>query len=176
MRGGRSDTGNDALHATKSEVGCDAVIEHDQIELARGNDAQAIAELSRGAIEYGLPWRWTPARVLLSIRDRETNVLVARDGQTLAGFGIMKYREDDAHLLLLAVDPTRQRRGLGSTLVSWLERTAIVAGITFIRVEARDGNLPARSLYDRLGFRETGLIKGYYLGAEHAVCFEKRLR
>jgi ribosomal-protein-alanine N-acetyltransferase len=147
-----------------------------QIELARAADAEAIARLSKHAIEHGLPWRWTPARVLHSIRDRETNVVVARDGAVLAGFGIMKYRDEDAHLLLLAVDPNRRRRGLGTALLAWLESSAVTAGIVCIRVEARGENLTARSFYDRLGYRETGLIKGYYQGAEDAVCLEKRLR
>ena len=152
------------------------MIDNVEIQLARTADAEAIARLSKEAIEHGLPWRWTPARVLQSIRDRETNVVVARDGGTLAGFGIMKYREDDAHLFLLAVDPARRRRGLGSALLAWLESSASIAGIGFIRVETRGENLVARSFYDRLGYRETGLIKGYYQGAEDAVCLEKRLR
>jgi ribosomal-protein-alanine N-acetyltransferase len=152
------------------------VIHNVEIQLARTADAEAIARLSKQAIEHGLPWRWTPARVLQSIRDRETNVVVVRDGGTLAGFGIMKYREDDAHLFLLAVDPARRRRGLGSALLAWLESSASTAGIGFIRVETRGENLVARSFYDRLGYRETGLIKGYYQGAEDAVCLEKRLR
>lgn len=152
------------------------MIDNVEIELARAADAEAIARLSKQAIEHGLPWRWTPARVLHSIRDRETNVVVAREGGALAGFGIMKYGDDDAHLFLLAVDPGRRRRGLGSKMLSWLEHSAETAGLGCIRVEARGENLTARSFYDRLGYRETGLIKGYYQGAEDAVCLEKRLR
>jgi len=61
-------------------------------------------------------------------------------------------------------------------MLSWLEHSAETAGLGYIRVEARGENLTARSFYDRLGYRETGLIKGYYQGAEDAVCLEKRLR
>jgi [ribosomal protein S18]-alanine N-acetyltransferase len=151
-------------------------IEHVQIRLARERDAEPIARLSRQAIEYGLPWKWTPARVLNCIHDRETNVVVARDGSRVTGFGIMKYCDEDAHLFLLAVDPMRRRCGIGSTIIAWLERTAVTAGLTFIRVEARSENLAARAFYARLGYRESGCIRGYYQGVEDAVRIEKQLR
>jgi hypothetical protein len=48
------------------------------IRLARLADAGPIARMSRELIEYGLRWRWTPARVAASIRAPEVNVLVAR--------------------------------------------------------------------------------------------------
>jgi hypothetical protein len=35
-------------------------------------------------------------------------VLVARDDERVAGFGIMEYWRTDAHLLLLAVRPERR--------------------------------------------------------------------
>lgn len=99
------------------------------IVLARRADAAAIAALSRMTIEQGLPWRWTPARVLRAIEHRETNVAVVRDGDTLLGFGIMRYAGETAHLLLLAVRPAHRRGGIGSALLRWLEDVASAAGI-----------------------------------------------
>jgi ribosomal-protein-alanine N-acetyltransferase len=61
-----------------------------------------------------------------------------------AGFGIMKYGEDEAHLLLLAVRPAHARCGVGRTLVDWLEGSARVAGIARISLEARFSNVDAR--------------------------------
>ncbi|MGZ9059703.1 MAG: hypothetical protein ACXW14_10735, partial [Burkholderiaceae bacterium] len=69
------------------------------ISLARLADAPRIAALSRDAIESGLNWSWTPQRVVRSMRDAATNTIVVREGEMLAGFAIMKYREEDAHLL-----------------------------------------------------------------------------
>jgi ribosomal-protein-alanine N-acetyltransferase len=83
------------------------------LKLARPADAAAIAALSRDLIEYGLRWRWRPRRVAASIRAPEVNVLVARIHDNLAGFAIMRYGDDVAHLDLLAVAPsvsTRRRR------------------------------------------------------------------
>lgn len=145
-------------------------IEH-AIRMAQRADAPAIARMSRDLIEHGLGWSWTAPRVLRSILDQHSNVIVASvSGATaLAGFGIMKYHDDEAHLLLLAVQRTQRRRGLGAALVAWLEASAQVAGIGTIYLEARARNGPARAFYRRLGYREIQQVEGYYSGREASV-------
>jgi len=139
------------------------------LRLATRDDAQAIAQLSRDRIEQGLGWSWTALRVLRSIRDRETNVVVALDASESLGFGIMKYHDEEAHLLLLAVRAERVRQGIGTALVDWLERSALVAGIGRVSLEARASNASARAFYLRLGYREIQSLPGYYQGREACV-------
>ncbi|MDM0051782.1 GNAT family N-acetyltransferase [Variovorax sp. J22R115] len=146
-----------------------------EITLAQPADAQDIAELSRDAIERGLSWRWTERRVRRSIRDEATNVVVARRQGVLLGFAIMQYGDDDAHISLFAVQASQRRSGLGSALLAWLEATAGVAGIRTIRLEARAGNVAAKSFYGRHGFTEFGTSPGYYEDVEDAVRMVKRL-
>ena len=139
------------------------------LRLATRDDAQAIAQLSRDRIEQGLGWSWTALRVLRSIRDRETNVVVALDASESLGFGIMKYHDEEAHLLLLAVRAERVRQGIGTALIDWLERSALVAGIGRVSLEARASNASARAFYLRLGYREIQSLPGYYQGREACV-------
>ena len=61
------------------------------LRLARETDALRIAQMSRDQIERGLGWSWTTQRVLRSIFDAETNVVVAFAAGKLCGFAIMKY-------------------------------------------------------------------------------------
>lgn len=147
------------------------------IRLAQWTDATTIAVMSRDLIERGLGWSWTAARVRRSIVDRHTNVVIAQDSHgAIAGFGIMKYDEEEAHLLLLAVRPALGRQGIGTALLHWLERSAQVAGIAQIQVEARVTNGAARSFYRRHGYREVALLPGYYSGREASVRLVKELR
>lgn len=147
------------------------------IRLAHWNDATPIAVMSRDLIERGLGWSWTAARVRRSIVDRHTNVVVMPTAEGgIAGFGIMKYDDEEAHLLLLAVRPALGRRGIGSRLVHWLEKAALVAGIRQIQLEARVTNGAARSFYRRHGYREVALLPGYYSGREASVRLVKELR
>ncbi len=149
------------------------------LRLARAADAPSIAALSRDRIEHGLGWRWTAPRVLRSIGDRDSNVVVATEGQgksaRLLGFGIMKYHDDEAHLLLLAVPVHAARRGTGSALLHWLERSARVAGIGQVYLEARLTNGAARGFYAKLGYREIQTLPGYYQGREACVRLAKDL-
>jgi ribosomal-protein-alanine N-acetyltransferase len=139
------------------------------LRLARPAEATAIATLSRDLIEYGLLWRWTSMRVEASIRAANVNVLVARVHEKIAGFGIMRYGDDDAHLDLLAVAPLYRRLGVGRQLVEWLEKCAVVAGIFNVALEVRAGNEGAQLFYQRMGYRELAHLPGYYQGIEAAL-------
>jgi [ribosomal protein S18]-alanine N-acetyltransferase len=139
------------------------------LRLARPGDAAAIARLSRDSIEYGLQWRWTPARVTASIRASNVNVLVACIHSNLAGFAIMRYGDDIAHLDLLAVAPSYRRAGVGRQLLEWLEKCAVVAGIFKVALEVRAGNEEAQLFYKRMGYRTLLHLPGYYQGVEAAL-------
>jgi ribosomal-protein-alanine N-acetyltransferase len=141
-----------------------------KIAPARIADAARIARLSRDWIEDGLPWSWTPQRVAASIRRRDALVVVARDAErTIAGFAIMRYGDDDAHLDLLGVCPDHRGRGLGRELVEWLEKPALVAGIRSIRLEVRESNVAGRRFYEHLGYRLLQRLPGYYQGRESGL-------
>jgi ribosomal-protein-alanine N-acetyltransferase len=141
-----------------------------QLAPARMADAARIARLSRDWIENGLPWSWTPQRVAASVRRRDALVVVARAADaTIAGFAIMRYGDDDAHLDLLGVCPGHRGHGLGGRLVEWLEKPALVAGIRSIRLEVRESNVAARRFYERLGYRVVQRLPGYYQGRESAL-------
>lgn len=148
-----------------------------EIELARLPDASAIAVMSRDYIERGLGWSWTVSRVRHSIRNQATNVIVAheREQGAISGFAIMSYRDERAHLLLLAVRPRRRRHGIGRALIAWLDETAYVAGIGAIELEVRANNLDARLFYRHFGFVERETLSGYYGGVEAAVRMERNL-
>lgn len=131
---------------------------------ARLADAPAMAAMSRDLIEAGLPWRYTPPRMAMMIRERETMALVASEGTLLHGFAVMHFGDEQAHLVLLCVQPTQRHRGIGRGLLQWLIDSARVAGITAIELELRADNASALAFYRRLGFVETQWLPGYYGG------------
>lgn len=148
-----------------------------RLEPARRADAEAIARMSRRLIETGLRWRWHPGAIRRSLRDEDTEIVVARMGQRLAGFALMKFdfREHRAHLLLLAVSPAWRRRGIARSLCDWLEKIARRGGIEELRLEVRAENDAALAFYRALGFRERGVLRGYYQGSEDAIRLSRRL-
>jgi ribosomal-protein-alanine N-acetyltransferase len=139
-------------------------------------DAQAIAVMSRDLIEAGLGWEYRRERIAKMIGDSETVALVARDAPRVAGFAIMTFGDDRAHLSLLAVRPSHQRRGIARTLVEWLLESTMTAGMASVHVELRASNAAAFALYRDLGFDETLRVPGYYRGREAAVRMIRLLR
>ena len=146
------------------------------LEFARPRDAEPVALLSRNLIETGLAWTYRPERVAQMIADRESVALVARDAAQVAGFAIMAFGDERAHLSLMAVRPSHQRRGIARRLLGWLVESAEIAGMATIHVELRADNSPAYALYDAMGFSETLRERGYYQGRETAVRMIRMLR
>ena len=146
------------------------------IRFATRDDADAIATLSRDEIEGGLPWTWRAPRVRHAIADADTNVIVGGLSGRVDAFGLMYYAQDDAHLLLFAVQRSQQRRGVGSALLQWLEQAARAAGAQRIRVEARMDNVAARSFYNERGYHEREIVRAMYSDRLDGVKLEKWLR
>ncbi|MCZ4314394.1 GNAT family N-acetyltransferase [Comamonadaceae bacterium G21597-S1] len=146
------------------------------IRLAHRAEAHAIARMSRDWIEHGLGWSWTAQRVSQAIDDASTNVAVLLKDERLEGFGIMQYPDDGAaHLVLLAVSPLLRHRGMGKQLLRWLEHSARLAGSTEIRLECRADNVNAIAFYQHLGYRQGGMVGGYYEGRIDAVRLHKHV-
>jgi ribosomal protein S18 acetylase RimI-like enzyme len=146
------------------------------LRLAAPADAVPIAAMSRELIEAGLPWTWTPERVARNLVRPDTLVLTARDGAPLAGFAIMQFGEERAHLSLLAVRTDCQRQGVARRMLEWLTASALTAGIAGVDLELREANRGARRFYINQGFAETARVSGYYRGVETAVRMQREIR
>jgi ribosomal-protein-alanine N-acetyltransferase len=146
------------------------------LKLAAPSDAAPIAAMSRELVEAGLPWSWTPERVARNLRQPETLALTAHDAEQLAGFAIMQFGEERAHLSLLAVRADCQRQSIARRLLEWLTESALTAGIASIHLELREINLGARHFYLEQGYTETERIPGYYRGVETAVRMRRDIR
>ena len=158
---------------------CDLVTvieDNTRIGFARLSDANEIGVMSKNEIEHGLGWKYSPEKIATLIGDRSRNVVVARVGCSLAGFGIMTYYEDQANLDLLAVKQNFRRMRIGTHVVRWLEKAALTAGAFNIFVQVRSRNVGAIEFYESLGFLVLDEQKGYYRGIEAGLIMAKTLR
>src|SRR5206468_642111 len=126
-------------------------------------------------IEHGLGWSWTPGRVRGAIADSATNVAVAHEAERLVGFGIMKYGDEKAHLVLLATSADHREHGVGGQLVDWLEECARTAGLERIELEVRADNPGALAFYGLRGYARFATVPGYYQGRIAALRLVKTL-
>ena len=147
-----------------------------ELRLARAADAAGMARMSRELIETGLGWTYDAPRIARLIAHRDTLALVADDRFGLAGFAILQFGDEHAHLVLLAVQPRCQRRGVARRMLGWLLESARTAGIAELSLELRAGNAGARAFYRSVGFDDAGLLPGYYGRREAALRMVRVLR
>ena len=93
-------------------------------------------------------------------------LFLARDLVSAAaqGFSLLRTVADEAELLLIAVAPHAQRRGVGRALIDHFIGHSRQQGATRLHLEVRDGN-GAFGLYRAAGFEIAGRRRDYYRGS-----------
>jgi ribosomal-protein-alanine N-acetyltransferase len=76
---------------------------------------------------------------------------------------------DEAHIATVASHPDWRGCGLGQWLMLALLDAAMARGAANSTLEVRAGNLPARRLYEKLGYEVTGVRKHYYRDGEDGL-------
>lgn len=83
------------------------------------------------------------------------------DGQDAAAFALTRQTLDEAELLLIAVLPHAQGRGLGRSVLEQVISEARARGAAKLFLEMRHNN-PAEHLYRTVGFEPVGRRPNYY--------------
>ncbi|NNG23421.1 ribosomal protein S18-alanine N-acetyltransferase [Telluria aromaticivorans] len=108
------------------------------------------------------PHPWSRTNFTDSLASGYDAWTVRDPGGLLAGYYLLMYAVDEAHLLDVAVAAGRQRQGLGRYLLDRIGARAKAQGMDSILLEVRPSNERAVAVYRRYGYREIGRRKGYY--------------
>lgn len=107
---------------------------------------------------------WTTDGIAGQLAQPGCHALTAR-GEALEGFVLFRIAADEAEILIIAVAPAQQSRGLGRALLDEALRAAADAGARAMWLEVAVDNAPALGLYARAGFDEAGRRPRYYARA-----------
>lgn len=69
---------------------------------------------------------------------------------------------DEAHITNIALHPDYRGRGLGEALLRYVISFTKMLGATKMTLEVRVSNFIAQSLYEKIGFKRSGIRRGYY--------------
>lgn len=129
------------------------------------SDLDQVMEIMSAAFPRGFGEGWTRSQCAGILPMSGVSLTLAIWSSRTVGFSLVRQVADEAELLLLAVDPTAQRSGIGGALLDHFIDHSRSAGAARLHLEVRDGN-PAISLYRGTGFAPVGRRSAYYRGPD----------
>jgi ribosomal-protein-alanine N-acetyltransferase len=98
--------------------------------------------------------------------------------QRVIGFVLFLSRVGEGHILNICVHPDYQHQGYGRLLMDKVMAIADDEKLIVVYLEVRVSNRNAIQLYEKMGFKQLGVRKGYYplsAGREDGLVFAKDL-
>lgn len=144
----------------------------DSIREITKDDIQAVFEIERRSFEE--PWRY---EALMEETDGDSALFLGLFGSdgTLKAYVCFGFVLNEAELLRLAVLFEYRRQGIAAKLLSHSENILRSYGIDTVFLEVRPCNLPARALYEKIGFERISYRPNYYGDGGGAEIYRKRL-
>lgn len=111
--------------------------------------------------KFGEAWTRSQLSGILPMGGVFLMIAVDRERESVVGFSLFRTVASESELLLIAVLPGAQRRGVGTLLLDHFLDRARKDGVSRVHLEVRDGN-PAIDMYHSAGFSPVGRRRNYY--------------
>ena len=135
-------------------------------------DAQKIVDLYKDNFSDG----WNLEMIKGAYKNQRFICIGAFNEDELIGVITCDFNEFDADIEGVVVKKEFRNKGVGALLINELEKTLINQNKEKIFLEVRKGNLIAKKLYEKVGFKVISERKGYYSDGEDAVVMAKELK
>lgn len=129
------------------------------LRLAEIDDADGIYQVETDS--FSIPW--SLPSVIHELEDKERKLyIVVEEDNTIIGYAGAWIVLDEGQITNIAIKSSYRRQGYGTMLTRKLIKELFTLGMQEIFLEVRISNIPAISLYRRLGFTVKGVRKSYY--------------
>lgn len=119
------------------------------------------------------PEPWTGGMFRDEIRNDNSHFFIAYLGDTLVGYSGFWLLLDVAHVTTVTVSQEHRGNGFGREQMDHLIKEAKNFEARSLTLEVRESNTTARTMYDRFGFKNIGVRRGYYAKSkEDAIVME----
>lgn len=125
-------------------------------------DIEAVAILE--AENFSEPW--STNSFIEEIRKETSLYIVAYEGETLVGICGLVTSFDEGEVLNVSVAKEYRKQGIAYQMLQHLLNEGERKGIKHFTLEVREGNVPARTLYEKLGFVCEGIRPNFYRNPE----------
>ena len=128
------------------------------IETMKSSHVAQIAELEK--ICFSDPW--SEKSIASELNNELAFWLTAIEGDLVAGYIGSQTVIDETDMMNVAVHPDFRRKGIAEALVNALVEALKSKESRCLTLEVRASNVPAITLYEKLGFSQIGRRKNYY--------------
>ncbi len=111
------------------------------------------------------PHNHAPTDIHFARRGPNSDVLVLKQGDEIIASAMVGHDGHRGWVYYVAVDPARQRRGLGTRIMAEAENWLHARGVWKIHLMVRSSNAPTQSFYQSIGY-----------GNDDVTVLSKRLR
>ncbi|AFJ03031.1 GNAT family acetyltransferase [Methylophaga frappieri] len=131
------------------------------IRTATLEDVPALVNLERVCFTSD---RLSPRSFRWMINKANALLLLAERNDQLAGYALILYVRGTSlgRIYSLAVSPDFRQQGVANQLMVAIEKAALAAGRSFIRLEVRPDNAGAIRLYQKLGYKHFDVVSDFY--------------
>jgi ribosomal-protein-alanine N-acetyltransferase len=126
-------------------------------------DLEQVAEID--SVSFSLPWPKTSFEY--ELRNPVSRLYVietegSSGDKRIAGMICIWVIEEEGHIATFAIHPAFRRIGLATRLLGEALLEAAREGVELVYLEVRRSNLAAIHMYEKFGFKTTGIRAGYY--------------
>ncbi|WP_201294998.1 MULTISPECIES: ribosomal protein S18-alanine N-acetyltransferase [unclassified Nocardiopsis] len=130
------------------------------------DDVPAVMDLERTLFPLDA---WSEGMLRDELAETTRHYVVAESGDAVVGYAGLRFVPPEGDVQTMAVAEQVWGRGVGSALLTELLDQAGRRGVTHMFLEVRSDNPRAQRLYERFGFVQIGVRRGYYNGADALV-------
>ena len=128
-----------------------------EIRAFRSGDESAVVALWERC-DLIRPWNNPHQDIARKLRVQPELFLVGLDGDAIIATAMAGYEGHRGWVNYLAVDPERQRQGIGRAMMDQVERLLRAAGCPKVNLQVRSANASALSFYTALGYAQDEVV------------------
>lgn len=145
-----------------------------QIRVYREDDFDGVYRLDQSCYPRGIAYSRFVLHAFLA--EPGAQGFVAEEEGAIIGFVLVRrVSAEQGHVITLDVHADYRRRGLGTALLAQAEQWLRQQGVTRVHLETSVDSEAAVAFWQKTGYRQRGLLRGYYLDRINAYVMEKEL-
>lgn len=149
---------SDTTTITSNDINKDGEAERELVPATEYTVEELTAAYNQTRVDYIVPMPMNVARLQAYIDTYDcdlTRSVVAREGDQILGLAMLGVRPGHTWITRLGVLPVKRRNGSGEQMMRYLIDQSQKLGVEHIILEVIKNNVPAHTLFRKLGFEET---------------------